>query len=95
MNMTASLVVFRKGSAHIQHKVIRIAMILPEKTNPTDKKNGINLVNDGLERFQVSKRRTIRDALLVFGPTGPNSTSFRSAIKSSFTTGSCIIRVVR
>jgi len=64
-SMTASLVVFREGFDHVQQNVIRIAMILPEKTKPTDKKNGINLVNDALGT--VSGEQTEDDPGCAFG----------------------------
>lgn len=64
-SMTASLVVFREGFDHVQQNVIRLAMILPEKTKPTDKKNGINLVNDALGT--VSVEQTEDDPGCVFG----------------------------
>ncbi|MCK8603799.1 N-6 DNA methylase [Syntrophobacteraceae bacterium DRH4] len=46
--MTLSLVVFGENLEHVQENIIRTAMILPDKTKATDKKNGINLLYDAL-----------------------------------------------
>ncbi len=45
---TANLVIFNEGSPHTQENIIRICLVQNEKTKPTDKKKGTQLLEDML-----------------------------------------------
>lgn len=50
--MSVTLAIFGENKAHAQENIIRIAMVASEKTKPTDKKNGIRMLEDALDSVQ-------------------------------------------